>query len=88
MKSCATTSRRLPLNAGSLAKKMPGRTLTVQVRKSSDATGRPAASRGLTAYEAAYLELTLRRGLSLATLDDALIAAMSKAGVPAASPGS
>ena len=47
-----------------------------------------AASRGLTAYEAAYLELTLRRGLSLATLDDALIAAMSKAGVPAASPGS
>ena len=47
-----------------------------------------AARHGLTAYDAAYLELALRRGLPLATLDDALIAAMDKAGVPAASPGS
>ncbi len=44
-----------------------------------------AASHGLTACEAAYLELALRRGLPLATLDDALVAAMVKAGVPAAS---
>ena len=47
-----------------------------------------AASHGLTVYDAAYLELALRRGLPLATLDDALIAAMAKAGVLAASPGS
>ena len=47
-----------------------------------------AASHGLTVYDAAYLELALRRGLPLATLDDALIAAMAKVGVLAASPGS
>ena len=46
-----------------------------------------AARHGLTAYAAVYLELALRRGLPLATLDDALIAAMGKAGVPAATPG-
>ena len=43
-----------------------------------------AARHGLTAYDAAYLELALRRGLALATQDDALIAAMAKAGVPPA----
>ncbi len=35
---------------------------------------------GLTVYDAAYLELALRRGLPLATLDGALAAAMKKAG--------
>ena len=45
-----------------------------------------AASHGLTAYDAAYLELALRRRLPLATLDDVLIAAMAKAGVLAALP--
>jgi predicted nucleic acid-binding protein len=44
-----------------------------------------AASHGLSAYDAAYLELALRRGLPLATQDDALIAAMAKAGVAAPS---
>jgi predicted nucleic acid-binding protein len=43
-----------------------------------------AARHGLSAYDAAYLELALRRGLALATQDDALIAAMTRAGVPAA----
>ena len=43
-----------------------------------------AAGHALTAYDAAYLELAMRRGLPLATLDDALLAAMAKAGVPAA----
>ena len=38
---------------------------------------------GLSAYDAAYLELAMRRRMSLATQDDALIAAMVKAGVPA-----
>jgi predicted nucleic acid-binding protein len=40
-----------------------------------------AARYGLSAYDAAYLELALRRGVSLATQDDALAAAMLKAGV-------
>jgi predicted nucleic acid-binding protein len=36
----------------------------------------------LTAYDAAYLELALREGLPLATLDNRLRAAAGKAGVP------
>lgn len=40
-----------------------------------------AAHHGLTAYDAAYLELALRRRLPLATRDDALVRAMAKAGV-------
>jgi len=36
---------------------------------------------GLTAYDAAYLELALREGLPLATLDEPLRNAASKAGV-------
>ena len=43
-----------------------------------------AAIHGLTAYDAAYLELALRRRLPLATLDGALASAMVKAGVAAA----
>lgn len=42
-----------------------------------------AARYGLSAYDAAYLELALRRRLPLATRDDALAGAMVKAGVPA-----
>jgi predicted nucleic acid-binding protein len=44
-----------------------------------------AARHSLSAYDAAYLELAIRRGLPLATLDEALVAAMGKADVPAAS---
>lgn len=36
---------------------------------------------GLTAYDAAYLDLALRKNLRLASLDDALIKAARKAGV-------
>ena len=39
-----------------------------------------AESYGLTVYDAAYLELALRRGLPLATLDGALRKVMQKAG--------
>jgi len=35
----------------------------------------------LTAYDASYLELAIRRGAQLATLDKALIAAATRAGV-------
>jgi len=48
------------------------------------ALDRIAEAYGLSAYDAAYLELALRRGLPMATQDDALRAAMAKAGVPAA----
>jgi len=44
-----------------------------------------ASRHGLSAYDAAYLELALRRGLPLATQDAVLAGAMVKAGVPAAS---
>ncbi|HSW07155.1 type II toxin-antitoxin system VapC family toxin [Aquabacterium sp.] len=47
-----------------------------------------AARHGLSAYDAAYLELALRRGLPLATQDEALRAAMSRAGVQSATPAS
>jgi predicted nucleic acid-binding protein len=36
----------------------------------------------LTIYDAAYLELALREGLPLATLDEALVAAARAEGVP------
>lgn len=40
-----------------------------------------AADQGLTAYDACYLELALRRRLPLATLDADLLAAMQRCGV-------
>jgi predicted nucleic acid-binding protein len=42
---------------------------------------RLAARHGLTVYDAAYLELALRRGLALATLDRELRAAAQTEGV-------
>ena len=46
-------------------------------------SGLIAAARqsGLTAYDAAYFELALRRNLPLATLDDTMRAAAQKAGI-------
>lgn len=41
-----------------------------------------ARTHNLSAYDAAYLELALRRGLPIATLDDKLRTAMKAAGVP------
>ena len=43
-----------------------------------------AEAHGLSAYDAAYLELALRRSLPLASVDTALLAAMKAAGVPLA----
>ena len=45
------------------------------------ATAQLAEQHRLTAYDAAYLELALRRGLPLATNDKQLAAAVQKAGV-------
>jgi predicted nucleic acid-binding protein len=44
-----------------------------------------AAAHGLTAYDAAYLDLSVRKGLTLMTQDKALMAAAAKLGVPIAS---
>jgi predicted nucleic acid-binding protein len=44
-------------------------------------TAHLAEQHRLTAYDAAYLELAMRRGLSLATSDTALIAAAKVAGL-------
>jgi predicted nucleic acid-binding protein len=41
-----------------------------------------ARAHNLSAYDAAYLELAMRRGLPLATLDDKLKAAAAVVGVP------
>lgn len=46
-----------------------------------------ASRYALSAYDAAYLELALRRRLPLATLDEALLAALAKAGVATAALG-
>ena len=43
-----------------------------------------ARAEGLTTYDAAYLELAIRRGLPLMTKDAALIAAAGRSGVPIA----
>lgn len=41
-----------------------------------------ARAEGLTTYDAAYLELAIRRGLPLLTKDEALIAAAGRTGLP------
>ena len=48
---------------------------------------RLALDHRLTSYDAAYLELALRHGLPLATLDDELIRASKAAGVTVLSAG-
>jgi predicted nucleic acid-binding protein len=53
---------------------------TVSIRDIGDLAARHA----LTAYDAAYLELALRRKLPLATIDAALMKAMKAADVPLA----
>jgi predicted nucleic acid-binding protein len=47
-----------------------------------------ARQHGLTAYDAAYLDLAMREGLPLATLDGGLRRAAANAGVPLYSPPS
>lgn len=52
------------------------------VTKAGTATLALARTRGLTLHDGAYLELAIRRGLPLATLDKELRAAARKTGVP------
>lgn len=61
------------------------RTLDIQVDPPSDrleATIALSDRHQLTIYDAAYLELAIRRRSALATLDSALTAAASRVGVP------
>ncbi len=51
-------------------------------RKAGSDTAALARQYGLTIYDAAYLELAMRRGASLATTDHALAKAARAAGVP------
>lgn len=51
-------------------------------RENVEAVNRLAVSSGLTGYDAAYLELAIRLGFPLATLDDELRHAASAANVP------
>ncbi len=74
----AEKRRELAAAAGALRIKVDREPVTIS------ALDELAAAHRLSAYDAAYLELALRRGLPLATQDDALAAAMAKAGVPAA----
>jgi predicted nucleic acid-binding protein len=46
-----------------------------------------AERHGLSTYDASYLELALRQGFDLVTLDRALAAAAAAAGIPVQSPG-
>ena len=73
----ADKRRQLAAAAGALRLKVDRQPMAIAVLDEL------AARLGLDAYDAAYLELALRRGLPLATLDEALAAAMAKAGVPA-----
>ncbi len=64
-----------------IARRLP---LTIDVdmtKRSFDTVIMLAREYGLTAYDASYLELALRRGLSLATLDKELMKAAKEAGV-------
>ncbi len=62
------------------------RALPIEIDRETDAqawssTLRLADQHGLTVYDAAYLELAVRRGLPLASLDQDLCLAAAKAGV-------
>jgi len=70
--------------AASFLNRIGGLPVTVelqQVSRAHDQVLSAARQHGLTVYDAAYLELAVRRGLPLATLDDRLNRASVAAGV-------
>jgi len=62
--------------------KLPIRIDTETVGRAWNSTFDLALAHGLTVYDAGYLDLSLRSGLPLATLDQALGRAASACGVP------
>jgi predicted nucleic acid-binding protein len=64
-----------------LYRALPVRTDALVADRAFAESSRRAALSGLSAYDAAYLELALRRGLGLATFDDRLAGAAREHGV-------
>ena len=78
-KTLTAPERRLALE------RLSALALTIDEANARDAFGRTSAlaeQHGLSVYDAAYLELALRRNLPLATRDRALHSAAERSGVP------
>jgi len=76
MKSVGSYEAKTHLH-GLLSQVEKGETITITKHTVS-----LARDHGVSAYDAAYLELAMRRGLPLATLDDKLKIAAQSVGVP------
>jgi predicted nucleic acid-binding protein len=77
--------RSTPADTARLARPLLNLPIEVDTQTAAHAIGTVldlARSQSLTVYDAAYLELAMRRGLPLATLDDDLRAAATRVGVP------
>ena len=75
----ATPERRLALE------RLSGLALTIDEAHAQDAFGRTSAlaeQYGLSVYDAAYLEVAIRRNLPLGTRDRALRSAAERSGIP------
>lgn len=80
------TSRGLSLRFLEDLQSLPIRVESPEESSSMDALLRLAAERGLTAYDAAYLDCAVRKALPMATLDERLKKACLDAGVGVYSP--
>lgn len=77
-----TYGRATPADTGATLEDLSALTLVVDSTGTSDDVLAAARSFGLSFYDAEYLELALRRQLTLATLDQRLVDAATDAGVP------
>jgi predicted nucleic acid-binding protein len=75
------TTRALALRFLEDLQSLPIKVESSEESSSMDVLLRLAADRGLTAYDAAYLDCAARKGYCLATLDERLRAACREAGV-------
>jgi predicted nucleic acid-binding protein len=75
------TTRALALRFLEDLQSLPIRVESSEEASSMEALLRLAADRGLTAYDAAYLDCAARKGLAMATLDEKLRQACSTSGV-------
>ena len=75
------TTRELALRFLENLQSLPIRVESSEEASSMDALLRLAADRGLTAYDATYLDCAARKGFALATLDERLRQACIAAGV-------
>lgn len=75
------TTRALSLRFLDDLQSLPIRVESVEESSPMEAVLRLAAERGLTAYDAAYLDCAARKGLQLATLDERLRKSCRESGV-------